>query len=280
MPGVEARVSRVAGDDCAVRSQPEPGRARRRDRRRPELRDGAVRSRHARALFWVLSDAPVAGDDRGGGPAGREPPAAGRGRAQPGAPTSGMRPMWITRATPASHQLFEAQVARTPAAVAADRFDGAAAHLPRAQPARQPARAPPAHAGRGAGGAGRPLRRALTEMVVVGMLGILKAGGAYVPLDPSYPRERLAFMLGDSSCAGARHPAERARTRCPPWDDAARLPRLETGETLSQATEGNPAPREPRPITWPTSSTPRAPLAGPRACAFEHRGLCNTVPRR
>src|SRR5439155_1945954 len=34
--------------------------------------------------------------------------------------------------------------------------------------------------------------------MVVGLLGILKAGGAYVPLDPVYPRERLEFMLNDA----------------------------------------------------------------------------------
>lgn len=34
--------------------------------------------------------------------------------------------------------------------------------------------------------------------MLVGLLAILKAGGAYVPLDPAYPRDRLAFMLGDS----------------------------------------------------------------------------------
>jgi len=33
--------------------------------------------------------------------------------------------------------------------------------------------------------------------LVIGMLGVLKAGGAYVPLDPGYPLERLAFMLQD-----------------------------------------------------------------------------------
>lgn len=34
--------------------------------------------------------------------------------------------------------------------------------------------------------------------MIVGLLGILKAGGAYVPLDPSYPQERLSFMLEDA----------------------------------------------------------------------------------
>ncbi len=35
--------------------------------------------------------------------------------------------------------------------------------------------------------------------LVVGLLAILKAGGAYVPLDPAYPSERAAFMLEDSA---------------------------------------------------------------------------------
>ncbi|TVP65178.1 MAG: amino acid adenylation domain-containing protein, partial [Nodularia sp. (in: Bacteria)] len=34
--------------------------------------------------------------------------------------------------------------------------------------------------------------------MVVGILAILKAGGAYLPLDPSYPPERLTFMLEDA----------------------------------------------------------------------------------
>ena len=37
--------------------------------------------------------------------------------------------------------------------------------------------------------------------MVIGLLGILKAGGAYLPLDPGYPPERLAFMLEDSGAA-------------------------------------------------------------------------------
>ncbi|MEH2349562.1 MAG: amino acid adenylation domain-containing protein [Nostoc sp.] len=34
--------------------------------------------------------------------------------------------------------------------------------------------------------------------MLIALLAILKAGGAYVPLDPAYPQERLAFMLEDS----------------------------------------------------------------------------------
>src|SRR5256714_14814158 len=34
--------------------------------------------------------------------------------------------------------------------------------------------------------------------MIVAVLATLKAGGAYVPLDPTYPEERLAFMLEDA----------------------------------------------------------------------------------
>jgi amino acid adenylation domain-containing protein/natural product biosynthesis luciferase-like monooxygenase protein len=37
--------------------------------------------------------------------------------------------------------------------------------------------------------------------LLIGLLGVLKAGAAYVPLDRAYPRDRLAYMLGD--CAPA-----------------------------------------------------------------------------
>ncbi len=37
--------------------------------------------------------------------------------------------------------------------------------------------------------------------MVIGMLGILKAGGAYVPIDPDYPQDRIDFLLSDAQPA-------------------------------------------------------------------------------
>jgi amino acid adenylation domain-containing protein len=34
--------------------------------------------------------------------------------------------------------------------------------------------------------------------MIVGLMGVLKAGGAYVPLDPAYPPDRLMFMLANA----------------------------------------------------------------------------------
>lgn len=34
--------------------------------------------------------------------------------------------------------------------------------------------------------------------MIVALLGVLKAGAVYLPLDPGYPRDRLAYMIGDA----------------------------------------------------------------------------------
>jgi len=93
------------------------------------------------------------------------------------------------------HQLFEAQAARTPDAVALKFEDRSLSYAELNAKANQLAHYLRA---RGVGPdvlVGICIERSL-EMVI-GLLGILKAGGAYVPLDPNYPEERLAFMLAD-----------------------------------------------------------------------------------
>ena len=94
------------------------------------------------------------------------------------------------------HQLFEAQVARTPEATASICGE---TYLTYGQLNERANRL--AHYLRAAGigpekRVGICVDRSLDLMV--GLLGILKAGGAYVPLDPAYPPQRLAWMLHDS----------------------------------------------------------------------------------
>ncbi len=92
--------------------------------------------------------------------------------------------------------LFEAQVERTPEAVALEAWGETLSYRELNARANQLARRL-RHLGVGPEvRVGLALRRSLD--MVVGVLGILKAGGAYIPLDPSYPRERLAYMLGNS----------------------------------------------------------------------------------
>ncbi|MBW8846503.1 MAG: amino acid adenylation domain-containing protein [Burkholderiales bacterium] len=94
------------------------------------------------------------------------------------------------------HELFEAQVARTPDAVAVS-CDGA--QLSYAELNRRANRV--AHALRGLGVKPDTLVALCVERsleMVVGLLGIVKAGGAYVPVDPAYPAQRIRYILEDS----------------------------------------------------------------------------------
>ncbi|MDQ2089350.1 MupA/Atu3671 family FMN-dependent luciferase-like monooxygenase [Marimonas arenosa] len=94
------------------------------------------------------------------------------------------------------HQAFEAQVEKTPDAVALV-FEGES--LSYAELNAQANKV--AHVLREIGVAPGSLVGLATERSVhllTGALGILKAGGAYVPLDPSYPADRIALYVEDS----------------------------------------------------------------------------------
>src|SRR5262249_642347 len=95
------------------------------------------------------------------------------------------------------HELFEAEVERSPDSVAL--WDGSKALTFRELNARANRLA---HFLRKRGVGPEVVVAVCMERsarVFVALLGVLKAGGAYVPLDPSYPQARLAFMLSDSS---------------------------------------------------------------------------------
>ena len=94
------------------------------------------------------------------------------------------------------HQLFEAQVEKTPSDIAVifenqqltyQELNGRANQL--ARYLQQLGVKPDVMVG-------ICIERSI-EMLV-GLLAIMKAGGAYMPLDPAYPKERLAFTLADS----------------------------------------------------------------------------------
>ena len=97
------------------------------------------------------------------------------------------------------HELIEAQVARTPQAIAVSHEGATLSYAGLNERANRLA-----HHLRASGV--RPDQRVAicaerSLELVVGLLAILKAGAAYVPLDPEYPPERLAWMLQD--CAPA-----------------------------------------------------------------------------
>ncbi|MFL6213181.1 MAG: amino acid adenylation domain-containing protein [Blastocatellia bacterium] len=95
-----------------------------------------------------------------------------------------------------AHQLFEAQAARTPDAIALQAGDERVSYGELNVRANQLARHLQSLGVEPEARVGIALNRS-PEMIVA-MLATLKAGGAYVPLDPAYPQERLAAMLDDS----------------------------------------------------------------------------------
>ncbi|MEG4440289.1 amino acid adenylation domain-containing protein [Microcoleus sp. AT9_B5] len=94
------------------------------------------------------------------------------------------------------HQLFEAQVERTPDAIAVVFEDQKLTYRELNERANQLAHYLQQLGVKPEVLVGICVGRSLDT--IVGILGILKAGGAYVPIDPANPRDRLAFILEDA----------------------------------------------------------------------------------
>jgi amino acid adenylation domain-containing protein len=97
------------------------------------------------------------------------------------------------------HHLFEAQVHKTPDAIAIVFEDASLTYRQLDQQANQLAHHLRRLGVRPATLVAICLERSLD--MLVGLLGVLKAGAAYVPLDPTHPAERLAYILQDAALA-------------------------------------------------------------------------------
>jgi amino acid adenylation domain-containing protein len=170
------------------------------------------------------------------------------------------------------HQLFEAQVERTPDAPAVVFEEQQITYAELNRRANQLAH----HLQRlGVGPdvlVGICAERSLD--MVVGLLGILKAGGAYIPLDPAYPKERLTFMLED-----AQAPVLLTQRRL-----LGKLPELNSRivcldvdwPLIEQGNEENPASRMTPDnlayVIYTSGSTGR-----PKGVAMSHRPVTNLL---
>ncbi|HEX9938383.1 MAG TPA: amino acid adenylation domain-containing protein, partial [Longimicrobium sp.] len=171
------------------------------------------------------------------------------------------------------HELFEAQAARTPGAIAV-RHDGE--ELTYAELNARANRLAHHLRGHGVGAevrVGVLMERSL-EMVV-SLLAVLKAGGAYVPLDPGLPAERLAYMLDDSAvplvlAQGALRDAVPAR------EGVAVLAVDELAERLAAESAENPqsgaGPGSLAYVIYTSGSTGR-----PKGVMNQHRGVVNRL---
>ncbi|WNG47514.1 amino acid adenylation domain-containing protein [Archangium minus] len=171
-----------------------------------------------------------------------------------------------------AHQLFEAQVARTPEAPAVSTGDSTLSYR------ELDARANQLAWHLRSLGVGPETRVGLcverSHDLVIGMLAVLKAGGAWVPLDPSYPSERLSFMLADSDIS-VLLTQETPRSALP--STSARVVCLDTDwpQVATQSTEPLPplgVPDNLAYVIYTSGSTGR-----PKGTLLTHRGLCNTA---
>ncbi len=167
------------------------------------------------------------------------------------------------------HQMFEAQAARTPEAVAVVFEEESLSYGALNARANRLA-----HHLRGLG-VGPEVRVAIcverSLEMVVGLLGILKAGGAYVPLDPGYPAERLAYMLADCG-APVLLTQEELRGALPAPEGV----RVVSGAEVAGEPAENPAsgatPRDLAYVIYTSGSTGR-----PKGVMVEHGGVVSLL---
>jgi amino acid adenylation domain-containing protein len=135
------------------------------------------------------------------------------------------------------HELFEAQAARTPDAIAAEFGQSKLTYRELSQQANDVALRLRQQGVKPGQLAALFMERSLD--LVTGMLGILKAGGAYVPLDPVHPSKRLAYMLEDAQPL-VLLTQERLQDKLPPH--GAKVITIEARTSLAAHSDASAAP--------------------------------------
>jgi amino acid adenylation domain-containing protein len=169
------------------------------------------------------------------------------------------------------HELIEAQVTRTPDAIAVVSGNEKISYAELNRKANQLA-----HHLRSLGIGPDTLVGICVERSVdmlIGLLGIWKAGAAYVPLDPSYPQERLALMLRE-----ARVPVLLTQNELLPVlpEHSSQVVFLDSDwPTISQRSELNPEVQVKSQnlayVIYTSGST-----GTPKGAGVYHQGLSNT----
>lgn len=169
------------------------------------------------------------------------------------------------------HELIEAQVERTPDAPAV-RFEGRQLTYRELDRWSNAVAARLQQAGVGPDRCvGVCMERSLE--LVVALLATLKAGGAYLPLDPGYPRERLAFIVGDAEVPAL---ITTMRLRDALGLDAPHVLLLE-GDAPDAQSAPAPLDKQVRPQNLAYNIYTSGSTGLPKGALNTHEGICNRL---
>ncbi|HEU5378228.1 MAG TPA: amino acid adenylation domain-containing protein [Ktedonobacteraceae bacterium] len=172
----------------------------------------------------------------------------------------------------AVHRLFEAQVAKTPDALAVRFADETLTYDALNRRANQLAHALQSLGVGAETRVGLCLDRSIA--MVVAVFAVLKAGGAYLPLDLSWPAERYAFLLEDAGLHTVLTSSHH-RQRFPQMDQPTKIICLDEAQRwLEQQPQTNPVqvhhPDQLAYLIYTSGST-----GTPKGVMITHRGLVN-----
>ena len=170
------------------------------------------------------------------------------------------------------HELFEAQVKRTPDAAAVVFEDQQLTYRELNERANQLA-----HHLRSMGVGTETFVAICMERsleMVVGIYGTMKAGAAYVPIDPTYPQDRLEFMLQDAN-APVLLTQEKLLPKLPPHQ--AKVVCVDShwaviAREITTAPKTDVAPSNLAYMIYTSGSTGK-----PKGAMNTHRGICNRL---